>query len=240
MAKRKLTTEDVALAQTIYGSDLAAISKFLKISVAEVKSLMPKKEEEKPKAAKTSYDDGLTDQQRKFVLEYLVDLNGTKAATRAGYSEKTAQEQSSRLLSNVIVRTEVERRQRIMAARTEVSAERVIREFARIAFADMRTFVNWDADSVNLKDSEDLDSDDTACVAEVSQTISKDGGSIKFKLHSKTDALTQLGRHLGLFVDKVEHDFTGLTDDQRIDAVGALLDRARARQAGRVTETPSE
>lgn len=52
----------------------------------------------------------LSEQRKRFVDEYLIDLNGTQAAIRAGYSPKTAQEQASRLLSNVMVRAEIEKR----------------------------------------------------------------------------------------------------------------------------------
>lgn len=65
-------------------------------------------------------DKGLTPKQSRFVEEYLVDLNATQAAIRAGYSEKTAQEQSSRLLSNVIISDAVAAAQKARPERTQV------------------------------------------------------------------------------------------------------------------------
>ncbi len=61
-----------------------------------------------------------------FVAEYLLDLNATRAAIRAGYSERTAQEQSSRLLSSVMVQQEIQKRMEKRAAKVELKAEEVI------------------------------------------------------------------------------------------------------------------
>lgn len=70
----------------------------------------------------------LTDKQQAFVNEYLIDLNATQAAIRAGYSPKTAQEQSSRLLSNVMVAKAIEEAKKAREARTEVTQDWVIHE----------------------------------------------------------------------------------------------------------------
>lgn len=78
--------------------------------------------------------DKLTDKQARFVKEYLIDLNATQAAIRAGYSEKTAQEQSSRLLSNVMVQKAVEKAQAKTSKKLEITHERVLNEIAEIAF----------------------------------------------------------------------------------------------------------
>ena len=68
----------------------------------------------------------LTPKQERFCHEYMVDLNATQAAIRAGYSEKTAQEQASRLLSKVIVKTRISELQAEVAARTDVTIDDVI------------------------------------------------------------------------------------------------------------------
>lgn len=68
----------------------------------------------------------LTPKQAMFVREYLVDLNGTQAAIRAGYSEKTANEQASRLLANVSVREAVAEGSKARAAKVDISAEYVL------------------------------------------------------------------------------------------------------------------
>ena len=69
----------------------------------------------------------LTPKQQRFVDEYLIDLNATQAAIRAGYSEKTAQEQSSRMLSNVIVSDAIRQAQQERQKRTLVTQDDVIR-----------------------------------------------------------------------------------------------------------------
>ena len=79
----------------------------------------------------------LSARQAAFVAEYLVDLNATQAAIRAGYSAKTAQEQSSRLLSNVIVEAAIAKAQAKRAEKTGINAEWVLTRLASEATADL-------------------------------------------------------------------------------------------------------
>ena len=76
----------------------------------------------------------LTDKQKRFVAEYLVDMNATQAATRAGYSSRTANEQGARLLANVSVKEALEKERRKRERRTEITADRVLQELADIGF----------------------------------------------------------------------------------------------------------
>lgn len=154
----------------------------------------------------------LTQKQRRFVDEYLIDLNATQAAIRAGYSAKTAQEQSSRLLSNVMVGQAIAARMKDRERRTEITQDRVLRELAKIGFSDIRRAVGWGAaapdpegddpplNSVWLVPSEEVDPDTSAAISEISQTAQ----GVKIKLHDKRAALVDIGRHLGMFRDKVE------------------------------------
>ena len=146
----------------------------------------------------------LPPQRRRFVQEYLVDVNGTQAAIRAGYSEKTAKIQASQLLTYLNVSQAIEAGHQRLAELVKVRQYEVVREFRRIGFADMRDFSKWGSGGVKLTDSEKLTPEQTACVAEVSQTITENGGSIKFRLHSKVDALNSLAKHLGMFPTRVE------------------------------------
>ena len=75
---------------------------------------------------------GLTPKQQAFVDEYLKDLNATQAAIRAGYSERTAQEQSSRLLSNVMIQQSVHERRAILSEKAERTALDVLRDIGRV------------------------------------------------------------------------------------------------------------
>jgi phage terminase small subunit len=146
----------------------------------------------------------MTDRKRLFVKEYLVDLNATQAALRAGYSAKTANAQGGRLLRDVSVRTAIENGKAARADRLAVSADRVIKELARIAFGDPRDVMSWGPDGVALKDSSALEDDEAMQVAEVSQTTSATGGSLKLKKHDKVKALELLGRHIGMWNDKLD------------------------------------
>lgn len=144
--------------------------------------------------------DKLTPKQQRFVEEYLVDLNATQAAIRAGYSEKSAARISVELLNKTQVRKSIEKAQAKRAERTEVTADRVVTELAKIAFADPRDLMEWGPDGLVLKDCRTIPDAAAAAVSEVSE--SKDG--IKLKKLDKLKALELLGRHLGMFTDKVE------------------------------------
>jgi phage terminase small subunit len=144
------------------------------------------------------YREGMTPYEKKFVREYLKDLNATKAAIRAGYSTEGAKQRGSELLTRDDVRHSIDLAIERRAARCEITADRVLREQARLAFANMKTFAKWGPNGVELKDSGKLSEDDAACVAELSQTVTAHGGSIRFKLHDKSKALDSVAEHLGL------------------------------------------
>lgn len=173
----------------------------------------------------------LTPKQERFVAEYLVDLNATQAAIRAGYSAKTAQEQGSRLLSNVMVAAAIKAKQVELAAKHDVTVERIIAELARIGFSDMRKLMTWGPDGVKLKSSDELSDDEALAIAEVSETTTKDGGSLKLKVHDKRAALVDLGKHLGMFVDRVKVERDPLDD---LDA--ATLEAVRRAAAERIAQ----
>ena len=84
----------------------------------------------------------LTDKQQRFVDEYLIDLNATQAAIRAGYSAKTADQQGSRMLANVKVKQAVAEKQAQRSKRTGVNQDRVVLELAKVAFAKMTDIVD--------------------------------------------------------------------------------------------------
>jgi phage terminase small subunit len=152
----------------------------------------------------------MTKKQQRFVEEYLIDLNATQAAIRAGYSEKTAYAAGQRLLKNV--ETEIASALAARSSRTEVTADRVVQELARIAFVDTRQIFEWGPDGVTLRPSDELTEDEAAIVEEVSETRSKTGRSIKAKRFDKLKALELLGRHLGMFKDKIDLNHTGNLD----------------------------
>lgn len=145
----------------------------------------------------------LTEKQQRFVEEYLIDLNGTQAAIRAGYSARTANEQASRLLANVSVQQAVSERMAERSKRTGVSQDRVILELAKIAFLKMTDVVDKNG---NIKD--DADPDDLSCIESIkykhSDTDTGSSTEREVKIASKLKALELLGKHLGMWNDKLD------------------------------------
>ena len=97
----------------------------------------------------------LNDRQCRFVAEYLVDLNATQAAIRSGYSAATANQIGARLLANVKVAAAIAEAQAARSRRTEVTADRVVLELARVAFGDPRRVMSWGPGGVKLRPSAD-------------------------------------------------------------------------------------
>ena len=154
----------------------------------------------------------LTAKQIRFVDEYLVDFNGTQAAIRAGYSEKTAAATATRLLRNVNIQNEISRRQKDLQRRTEVTQDRVVKELARVAFAnatdyaraELRTHTKEDGtevtyQTVEIKQTVELTDDQRAAIAGIKQGAN----GIEVKLYDKLKALELLGRYIGMFNDKL-------------------------------------
>lgn len=148
------------------------------------------------------------DAHERFCQEYLVDLNATAAYQRVypKVSATSAPAAGARLLKNVKVQTRLTELQQARSERTQITADRVITELARIGFSDMRDFTEWGPQGVTLKPSDTLTDDQARCVAEVSETTGEKSGSLRFKLHDKLGALVKLGQHLGVkFVERHEH-----------------------------------
>lgn len=155
--------------------------------------------------------DGLTDREWSFCLEYLVDLNGTQAAIRAGYEPKRADRTASELRGK---REVAEAIAGLLERRAGVTKTRLVDELARIAFADIRKAVTWRPEleivqgeegeapvriirsRVTVVDSALMDDDTAAAVAAVSQGAN---GTLRVQMHSKVDALEKLLRTLNLY-----------------------------------------
>ncbi len=146
----------------------------------------------------------LTPKQLKFVQEYLIDLNATQAALRAGYSQRTAQRIGSENLSKPLVAEAIAQAQAERAKRTEVKADRVLLELARIAYARITDVVDSGPDGLTLKQSSDVPDDAAAAVAELRETRGRSGRNLRVRMHDKLRAIELLGKHLGLFSGQVE------------------------------------
>lgn len=145
----------------------------------------------------------LTDKQKRFSEEYLIDLNGTQAAIRAGYSPKTADVQASRLLTNANVQSYISTLQRRRSQRTRITADRVLKELASVAYSDISEVTPYSNNGVTLNDSKTLPKRVRAAVQSITfvETTKPDGTvTVKksVKMYDKIAALQSLMQHLGL------------------------------------------
>jgi phage terminase small subunit len=150
----------------------------------------------------------LTPKQLRFADEYLIDLNATAAYKRAGYAGKgnTAEVEAHKHLRNPKVASYIAVQQKKLQEKTGITQERVLAEFAKIAFLDPRKFYDQ---SGNLIPIHKLDDDTAAALGgmDVTATKSADGDvdyTKKIKIIDKKGALDSIARHLGMFVDKTE------------------------------------
>jgi len=182
----------------------------------------------------------------RFIKEYLLEHNATKAAIAAGYSEKTAKQQGSRLLTNADVQDEIAARSRKLTAKLDISVERVAQEFARIAFNDPRKLFKDDG---SLKPVSEWDDDSAAAIGGMDVSELFDGAGDeraqvgylkKVKMTDKVRALEGLGRYLAMFVDRKEitHKHEDVSDadlNKRIAELERELGlAAQIDEAGRV------
>lgn len=171
----------------------------------------------------------LTPKQERFLAEYLIDLNATQAAIRAGYSAKTAHASGHENLKKPEVAEAIQAAMKQREQRTHITQDRVLQELARIAFFDIRKLYREDG---TMKDPHEMDADTAAAIAsiEVKEELERDddvteeqeaqphGGSLKrrrgglvagytlkTKVFDKGSALQLAMRHLGMLNDKIAH-----------------------------------
>ena len=173
----------------------------------------------------------LTDKQEMFCLEYMVDLNATQAAIRAGYSEKTAQQISNNLLLNVVIQERIQQLKERRSAKVEVTAERVIKEIATLAFSNIPNYFNQIGPgsvlTLTLKQFEDMPEDASRAISSVEQSINKEGEiTYKVKLWDKTRNLEMLCRHLGIAEDSIKVDINaGLEKEKAKHLIEELINQ---------------
>lgn len=138
---------------------------------------------------------GLNAQRRRFIEEYLIDLNAAAACVRAGYSSKGANVTGSQLLAIASVKSEVEKRLAERASKMALKAERVLLELARIAFSDIGALYDKDG---GLLDVNDIDEDTRRAVLSVESLINGGNPVRKYKMHDKVRALQLCMQHLGI------------------------------------------
>jgi len=149
----------------------------------------------------------LTEKQKRFVEEYLIDLNATQAAIRAGYSVKNADKIGPELLGKTRVAEAIKQAMAERSKRTGITQDRVLRELAKVAFVNPTDVINMDEATIR----DDANREDTAAIASIKvKTIPAEDGDIverEVKMCDKLKALELIGKHLGMFTDKI--DFSG-------------------------------
>jgi len=158
----------------------------------------------------------LTAKQKIFADEYLIDLNATRAY-KVAYprvkKDETARANSSRMLTNANVAVYVEKRMKDREKRTEITQDMVLKELAKIGFANVTDYVTIEGPYVKVKQTEDMPPDKLGAIA----GIKEGANGIEIKLNDKGKALELIGRHLGMFKDKLEVSGALETEISKLD-----------------------
>lgn len=168
----------------------------------------------------------MTDKQVMFAKEYIVDLNATQAAIRAGYSERTAKSIGQENLTKPDLQSYIQELMEERSKRTEITADMVLREYAKLGFSNITDYLKvveqevrtesgmQSYKTVDIFETDSIDRSKLDAVAEIKQT--KEG--ISLKLHDKKGALDSMARHLGMFNDNV-HVTGTLTIEKLLEAI---------------------
>lgn len=165
----------------------------------------------------------LTAKQKRFADEYLIDLNATRAY-KASYpkvkKDETAAQAGSRMLRNVKVAEYIQKRMDERAERTEITQDMVLKELARLGFLDARKLFADDGSPLKIKE---IDDDTAACITgiKVKEIYDKDGVFVgyekEYKLADKKGPLELLGKHMGMFKDRIELSGSLETEKTKLD-----------------------
>ena len=194
----------------------------------------------------------LTAKQQRFCDEYLIDLNATQAAIRSGYSEKTAMEQGYQLLQKTSVQKYISDRKKVRAERTEITQDMVLKELASIAFSNAADYANViekqamievEGNMLPMLDengnpvmyrtveptlTERLTEEQKKALA----VIKKGRDGFEVKPYDKVRALELLGKHLGMWTERVEVESKGKSpyDELSVDELKALAEMCEANE----------
>ncbi len=148
----------------------------------------------------------LSDKQKKFCIEYLVDLNATQAAIRSGYSVKTAQRIGSENCSKPLIIDAIAAERERLKSDLDITPERVLKELAALAFVDMSQAYDKHGHLLNIHEMpEDVRRAINGFELESHDKQGMTTYTKKIKNSDKKGALELLGKHLAMFTDKVEH-----------------------------------
>lgn len=165
----------------------------------------------------------MTPRQKRFCEEYLVDLNGSAAAIRAGYSEAGAKKQAHEILSKPDVKAWIAARAKKSAEKMELKAENVLAELMRLGFVDVAGAFD---ESGRLKPVHEMPEDVRRAISSIEVVEDHDGDIVKkVRFWDKPKSLELLGKNLKLFVEKIEvtpdSDFARLLSDALARTSGA-------------------
>jgi phage terminase small subunit len=157
---------------------------------------------------------GMNAKRMVFVKEYLIDLSATQAAIRAGYSKKSAFRIGYQLLQKTCIKEAIRVEMEERARRTDITADRVLKELAKIGFANLDDFVTINEDGIPSFDFSTADRDKMASLSEITHDSIWEGRGrdaqevkrIKIKFHDKVKSLQLLGNHLGIFRENASGD----------------------------------
>lgn len=144
-----------------------------------------------------------------FCQEYIIDFNRTRAAKDSGYSAKTARVQGCQLLTKLNIQERIAELLKDRSERTKITQDMVLEELRILAFSDFRNYgeivSQYGIDRLRLNTFDKIKGNATRAIKSISEKVTKDGVHLSFKLHGKTPAIELLGKHLGMFLDKIEH-----------------------------------
>jgi phage terminase small subunit len=159
----------------------------------------------------------LTPKQARFVQEYLVDLNATQAAIRAGYSKKTAEQLGHQLLQKTSVSEAIAKAQAKLSDKNDDLVQRLIDELKIIAFSDIanHTRIDPDTGAICAKGFDEMPPGASRALQSIDENraIKEDADGnkvtvydkVNFRMWDKLKAIDLLGKHLGMFKERIEH-----------------------------------
>lgn len=168
----------------------------------------------------SDYHEIVTTKQKAFCKHYInAGFNASEAARRAGYSETGINVTGSRLLANPNINAEIKKIVHSELSNLDGAALRLLKTLTRAAYFDPRKVVTWGPDGINLLDSDELEETDAMMVTEVSETVTKDGGSTRVKFASKEKAWEMLAKFSRLIDDtrqeNTDNDAGSMTKDKK-------------------------
>ena len=149
----------------------------------------------------------LRDREERFCQEIVLGKTHYEAYLNAGYkanNKVTASNLASRLLKNDRIQARLAVLRAEAAERYKVTPDNIFMRTGSILNADMRNYMTWGPNGVTLKPSSELTPEQSAAVEEITETVTKDGGTVKIKLHSKTKAIELGAKILKMVSDKPE------------------------------------